>query len=161
MKTRKNYSLGSLCVAAGCALRVLQLVTAYMGLGLSSNRIVYMAMLCLLVGGFAVLIYEKRGKASLFAVCAAVASLMTTVMGNMSDGADSLRVISAVLLYGMFVFAALVILMKRSGYAKTCGAFLMLLAAGLAVCSLCPVPAAAVMIMLCLSYALMGLGLNV
>ena len=59
MKTRKNYSLGSLCVAAGCALRVLQLVTAYMGLGLSSNRIVYMAMLCLLVGGFAVLIYEK------------------------------------------------------------------------------------------------------
>ena len=161
MKTKKTYSLGSVSVAVGCALRVFQLIAAYFAPGLSSNRILYIAMLCFLSGGFAVLIYEKKGKASLYAVGAAVASLMTTVMGNMSDGADALRVVSAVLLYGMFIFAALVMFTKSSGYARLSGAALILLSLGLIACTLLPVPGVAVMIMLCLSYALMGLGLNI
>jgi hypothetical protein len=128
---------------------------------LYGNRIIYMAMLCLLVGGFAVLIYEKKGRASLFAVGATVSALMTTVMGNMSDGGDSLRVLSALFLYAMFVFAALLMLMKRSGWAKIAGGLTILLAAGLVVCTLCPVPGAMVTAILCTAYAAVGIGLNV
>ena len=161
MKTRKTYSLGSLCVGLGCALRIFQILSVYVLPSLYGNRIVYMAMLCLLVGGFAVLIYEKRGKASLFAVGATVSALMTTVMGNMSDGGDALRVISALFLYAMFIFAALLMIMKRSGWAKLSGGVTFLLAVGLVVCTLCPIPGTVVTIILCASYAVMGVGVNV
>ena len=161
MKTRKTYSLGSLCVGVGCAMRIFQILCVYVLPSLYGNRIIYMAMLCLLVGGFAVLIYEKKGRASLFAVGATVSALMTTVMGNMSDGGDSLRVLSALFLYAMFVFAALLMLMKRSGWAKIAGGLTLLLAAGLVVCTLCPVPGAIVTATLCTAYAAVGIGLNV
>lgn len=161
MKTRKTYSLGSLCVGAGCVARIFQILSVYIVPSVYGNKILYMAMLCLLVGGFAVLIYEKRGKASLFAVGATVSALMTTVMGNMSDGADSLRVISALFLYGLFIFAALIMLVKRSGWAKVSGGLTLLLAAGLVICTLCPVPGTAVTVILCGAYGVMAVGLNV
>ena len=161
MKTRKTYSLGSVCVGLGCLLRIFQILSVYIMPSLYGNRIVYMAMLCLLVGGFAVMIYEKKGRASLFAVGATVSSLMTTVMGNLSDGGDSLRIFSAIFLYAMFVFAALIMLMKRSGIAKLMGGVVILLTAALVVCTFCPVPGAVAIALLCAAYGVFGLGLNI
>ncbi len=161
MKTRKTYSAGSIFAAIGCGARIIQLAGAYFVPGLASNRILYMGMLCFLVGGFAVMIYEKRGRASLFALGATVSALMTTVMGNMSDGGDALRVLSAIFLCAMFVFAALIMLAKRSGRAKTAGGAVMLITAVLAVCTFCPVPGTAVAVLLISAYALVGVGINV
>ncbi len=161
MKTKKTYSLGSLCAAVGCGARIFQLVGAYFDPELASGRMLYMGMLCLLVGGFAVMIYEKRGKASLLALGATVSALMTTVMGNMSDGGDALRVLSAIFLCAMFIFAALLMLMKRSGWAKLSGWAVMLMTAALAVSTFCPVPGTAVAVLLVAAYALVGVGINV
>ena len=99
--------MGAIFAAAGCILRSVQLVGAYFGAGFVSHRVIYIAMLCLLCGGFAVLAYEKKGKASFWAIIASAVSLLSTVMGNMSSGNDALRVLSAVFLVATFLAAGL------------------------------------------------------
>lgn len=107
-KRKKDIYFGGWLVASGCFVRVIQLIGAFFGAGFVSNRWLYVTMLCLLCGGFAIISYEKKGNASLSAVAAAATSLLSTVMGNMSDGSDGLRIASAIFLVLTFALAGLV-----------------------------------------------------
>lgn len=106
-KKSRELCFGAVLTALGCALRIIQLTGAYFGAGFVSHKALYIAMLCLLCGGFAVLAYEKKGKASLLAMVASAASLLSTVMGNMSSGNDALRIFSAAFLVATFAAAGL------------------------------------------------------
>ena len=160
-KKKITVNLGALSVALGCAARLVQLASAHFGLGLSSNRPLYVAMLCLLCGGFAVMAYEKKGRASLWAALASVCSLMTTVMGNLSNGADALRVISALLLVGMFIFAALIMTASKKGTAKITGIALIAVTLALAACMFFPLPGFLSVILPIAAYVLMGVGVMI
>lgn len=98
VKKKKSIELGGYLVAFGCFLRIVQLIGAFFGAGFVSNRWLYVAMLCCMCGGFSIVAYEKRGKSSLTAVVCAAVCLLATVMGNMSDGGDALRVFAAIFL---------------------------------------------------------------
>ncbi len=114
-KRKKDISFGGWLAAVGCFVRTVQLIGSFFGAGFVSNRWLYMSMLCLLCGGFAVMAYEKKGKASLAAVAAAAACLLSTVMSNMSDGGDALRVASAIFLVLTFALAGLVSVFASDG----------------------------------------------
>ncbi len=156
-----KFTFGALSVALGCAARLIQLAGSHLSLGLSSVRPLYVAMLCLLCGGFAVMAYEKKGRASLWAALASVCSLMTTVMGNLSNGADALRVISALLLVGMFIFAALIMTASKKSASKVTGIALIAVTLALAACMFFPMPSFLSMILPYAAYILMGAGVMI
>ncbi len=115
VKRKKNIELGGWVVAVGCFLRSIQLIGAFFGAGFVSNRWLYVAMLCCMCGGFSVLAYEKKGKASLAAVVCAAVCLLATVMGNMSDGGDALRIFSALFLVLTFAVAGVYCVITSGG----------------------------------------------
>lgn len=136
IRRKKEIGLGGFLVLGGCVVRLVRLVGARMGaVDLASARWLYIAMLCLLCGGFALLAYEKKGRASFCALAASVTSLLSTVMGNMSEGDDFLRILSAVFLVLTFAFAGLHAVFAADGNSlKTmCGVAVCLLGA---VCAL-------------------------
>lgn len=104
---KKTVSLGGVLTLLGCIIRAAQLTGAYFGAEFVTERGLYISMLCLLCGGFAILAYEKKGRASFCAVAASAVCLLSTVMGNMSDGGDFLRILSAVFLVATFALAGL------------------------------------------------------
>ena len=115
VKKKKNIELGGWLVALGCFVRIIQLLGAFFGAGFVSNRWLYVAMLCCMCGGFAVLAYEKRGKASLTAVISAAVCLLATVMGNMSDGGDALRIFAALFLVLTFAISGIHCVIAANG----------------------------------------------
>ena len=129
-KKKRELCLGAFLVAGGCLVRSIQLVGAYFGAGFVSLRWLYVTMLCLLCGGFAVLAYEKKGKASFFAIASSAVSLLSTVMGNMSSGDDLLRILSAVFLVATFALVGLycVFASEDDTLKKVCGVTVILLA---------------------------------
>lgn len=158
-KNKKDINLGGYAVALGCLLRIVQLCSAYFGWGISSARPLYIAMLCLLSGGFAVLAYEKKGVSSLLSVAAAACSLLTTVMGNMSSGDDALRIASAVLLYAMFALSAAYMLScRKSMQSMMCAVALGCVTIALFACTFIAVPAAMFLVLPIVAYAALGFG---
>lgn len=115
VKKKKNIELGGWIVAFGCLVRIIQLAGAFFGAGFVSNRWLYVTMLCCLCGGFSVLAYEKKGKASLTAVVCAAVCLLATVMGNMSDGGDALRVFAAIFLVLTFAVSGIHCVIAANG----------------------------------------------
>lgn len=115
VKKKKNIELGGALVAFGCFVRIIQLVGAFFGAGFVSNRWLYITMLCCMCGGFALLGYEKRGKASLTAVISSAVCLLSTVMGNMSDGGDALRIFSAIFFVLTFAVAGVHCIIAANG----------------------------------------------
>ncbi len=114
-RKKKELCFGGILVAAGCFIRTVQLICAFFGTSALSARWLYITMLCLLCGGFAVMAYEKKGKASFCAISAAAVSLLSTVMGNMSDGDDLLRILSALFLVLTFAFAGMCVIFSSRG----------------------------------------------
>ncbi len=160
VKKKKNIELGGYLVAFGCFLRIVQLMGTFFGAGFVSNRWLYVAMLCCMCGGFSVLAYEKKGRSSLTAVICAAVCLLATVMGNMSDGGDALRVFAAIFLVLTFavcgvhcIFAANGKTIKALGgvvlvaISIACGAF----AFGVSV------PPVVTLLVLLAAYVLMGI----
>ncbi len=159
VKKKKNVELGPWLVAFGCFVRVIQLIGAYFGAAFVSNRVIYLTMLCCMCGGFALLGYEKRGKASLTAVVCAAVCLLSTVMGNMSDGGDALRVFSAIFLVLSFAVAGVYCVIAANGQPMKAvsGAGLVAFAIALAAFAFGVAVAPVVMLLvLVAAYALMG-----
>ncbi len=159
VKKKTNIEFGPWLVAFGCFVRVVQLIGAFFGAGFVSNRVIYLTMLCCMCGGFALLSYEKRGKASLMAIITAAVCLLSTVMGNMSDGGDALRVFSAIFLVLSFAAAGIYSVIAANGQTLKAisGAGLVLFAVALGVFAFGVSVAPVVMLLvLVFAYALMG-----
>lgn len=158
-KKKKDIYFGGWLVAAGCFIRIIQLFGAFFGAGFVSNRWLYATMLCLLCGGFAIISYEKKGRASLFAIVTAAFSLLSTVMSNMSSGADGLRIASAIFLVLTFACAGLVSMFSagKSNIKLLGGAALLLLAIACGAfafgISVAPI---VILLVLLMAYVLMG-----
>ncbi len=129
VKKKKNTEFGGVLVAFGCLVRAVQLVGAFFGAGFVSNRWLYITMLCCMCGGFAILSYEKKGKASLTAIISAAVCLLSTVMGNMSDGSDALRVFAAIFFVLTFAVAGVHCIIAANGKTvkAVCGAALVIM----------------------------------
>ncbi len=158
-KTKKEVSFGGYIVCAGCLIRIVQLLGAFFGAGFVSNRWLYVSMLCLLCGGFALISYEKKGKASLTAIITSAACLLSTVMGNMSDGGDALRVASAIFLVLSFAAAGFNGFFASNGKAANvlCGIALIVLAIFCGVFAFAVAVAPWItLLVLCTAYILMG-----
>ncbi len=159
VKKKKNIELGGWFVAFGCLIRTIQIIGAFFGAGFISNRWLYIAMLCGMCGGFALLGYEKRGKASLTAIISAAVCLLSTVMGNMSDGGDALRVFSAIFLVLSFAVSGVHCVIAANGRTVKAisGAGLVIIAALLGAFAFGVSVAPVVMLLiLIVAYALMG-----
>ena len=159
VKKKKNIELGGWIAAFGCLVRAVQLVGAFFGAGFVSNRWLYITMLCCMCGGFALLGYEKRGKASLTAVVCAAVCLLSTVMGNMSNGGDALRIFSAVFLVLSFAVAGVQCVIAANGRTLKAvgGAALVVLSVACGVFAFgVSVPPVATLVVLLAAYILMG-----
>ncbi|MBQ8474818.1 MAG: hypothetical protein IJ499_04065 [Clostridia bacterium] len=159
---RKTICFGGTLAAIGCFIRALQLLLSYFGNGFASAKWLYITMLCLLCGGFAMMCYERKGKTSAFAIFAAVSGLMTSTMGNMSDGNDGLRIASAIFLLLTFVFGSLSVYtssknnnLRRIGAVATIVFALICEVAAFGV----PVPPTITAVALLLAYITMGISL--
>jgi len=159
VKKRKNTELGGALVAFGCLIRTVQLVGAFFGAGFVSNRWIYITMLCCMCGGFALLGYEKRGKASLTAIISAAVCLLSTVMGNMSDGGDALRVFAAIFFVLTFAVAGVHCIIAANGKTikAVCGAALVIMSIVCGIFALgVSVAPAVTLVALILAYILLG-----
>lgn len=159
---RKQIRIGGTLAAVGCFIRSLQLVLSALSADAANAKWLYVSMLCLLCGGFALTSYEKRGKTSFFAICAAASGLLTSTMGNMSDGSDGLRIASALFLFATFFFGAMTVISSnvKTAFHKIGAVIVVILAV---ICEIAafgaPVPMAFTIICLILAYITMGITL--
>ena len=151
-----KITLGCGLIALAAALRIFQLFAVFFHFSLGSAALLSGITLCCFVGGLCVFAYEHRRRTAWLAFSTAVCALADTFL----LGVSALRIPALLFYFLTFALYGLTLLSLRGRWRKWMGGAILLLGAFLTLpaAGLFGLPAAILLCLLALEWAMIGVG---